>query len=94
MGKPRKVWDTVPNPIWEAVELIGSYERMGEVCGVTGKAVMKWARQGYLPRTDWTGETNYAGAIARATSYRIKRQALLSARPRRNRLETPHAHER
>jgi len=30
---------------------------------VTYQAVRKWAAQGKLPRTEWTGESHYANAI-------------------------------
>lgn len=48
------------------VELLGGYEATGRACGVSGKAVMKWAKKGRLPRTEWTGETNYASLILEA----------------------------
>lgn len=55
------------NIIESAVEKIGGYEATGRLCGVTGKAVRKWCKQGRLPRTEWTGETRYAEKIAEAS---------------------------
>jgi hypothetical protein len=39
---------------------------------VTYQAVLKWARQGCLPRTEWTGETHYAKAISAAVGGKLK----------------------
>lgn len=58
----------------EAVRRLGGYEATGRLCGVSGKAVMKWHKRGSLPRTEWTGETHYAETIAAATG--IAREAL------------------
>ncbi|WP_414446839.1 hypothetical protein AB4851_08650 [Burkholderia sp. 22PA0099] len=44
---------------------------------VTYQAVRKWVAKGRLPRTDWTGETNYAGAIEAMTRGKVARAALL-----------------
>lgn len=44
---------------------------------VTYQAILKWARQGRLPRTEWTGETQYAKAMAAAVGGKIKVRDLL-----------------
>lgn len=44
---------------------------------VTYQAVMKWVRQGRLPRTEWTGETAYAAALSAAVDGQVSRDALL-----------------
>lgn len=44
---------------------------------ITYQAVLKWARQGHLPRTEWTGETSYAKALSAAVNGQIKVRALL-----------------
>lgn len=71
------------NPIQRAIDLAGGpvaltrelNKRIGKP--VTYQAVLKWARQGRLPRTEWTGETRYAKAIAAALGNRIKARELL-----------------
>jgi hypothetical protein len=55
-----------------ARQIIGSYASLGQVCGgISGQAVRKWSLLGYPPRTEYTGETTYASAIARATGGRV-----------------------
>ena len=40
---------------------------VAEVCGLTPKAVYKWLERGSLPRTEFTGETEYAEKISRVS---------------------------
>lgn len=40
---------------------------VAEVCGLTPKAIYKWIERGSLPRTEFTGETEYADKIAKAS---------------------------
>ena len=40
------------------------FEVLAEICGVTRPAIHKWKKKGRFPRTEWTGETNYAQRIA------------------------------
>ena len=76
-----------PNPVRAAVALLRGAEAVGRLCGVTGKAVQKWIAAGRLPRTEATGETQYAEIMARADP-RIKKHTVLAtvfrngARPR------------
>ncbi|KVK90325.1 hypothetical protein [Burkholderia cepacia] len=44
---------------------------------VTYQAVRKWIARGRLPRTEWTGETNYSIAIESITSGCVSRDQLL-----------------
>lgn len=71
------------NPIQRAIDLAGGpvaltrelNKRIGKP--ITYQALLKWARQGRLPRTEWTGETRYAKAISAALGGRIKVRELL-----------------
>lgn len=38
--------------------------RIARACGVVPSAVHRWKTRNTLPRTEWTGETGYAGVIA------------------------------
>lgn len=53
-----------------AIEKVGGPVAAAKVCGVRRQAVDKWISKGSLPRTDYTGETNYAQALAKAASER------------------------
>lgn len=59
---------------------LGSFSAIGNVCGVSGKAVEKWLKSGRPPRTEYSGETQYAAAISAALAkkgVKIKKAALL-----------------
>lgn len=64
------------NLIAKAIEQVGLYA-LSRVCGVSYQAVQKWNLKGRLPRTDWTGETDYASRIEKATGGQITRAQLL-----------------
>lgn len=51
------------NPLEIAKKRLG-LARIAETCKVSREAARKWLSQGYLPRTEWTGETRYAQLIA------------------------------
>lgn len=53
------------SPITEAIAAVG-LQSLAKACGVTYQALRKWESRGRLPRTEWTGETNYAAAISAA----------------------------
>lgn len=65
------------NEIQKAVAMIGGFAAAGRICGRSGQAVMKWAKKGRLPRTEATGETQYAELMARAHP-EINKSALLA----------------
>jgi DNA-binding transcriptional regulator YdaS (Cro superfamily) len=66
----------VKDSLLRAKQILGSYEAIGRVCGVSGKAVMKWVAAGRLPRTEYTGETAYSRRISEATNGAIRREDL------------------
>ncbi len=59
-----------------ARDLLGSFDAVGSVCGVSGKAVMKWRDKGSPPRTEYTGETNYAELIEQALNGQVTQHEL------------------
>ena len=64
-----------------ARQTLGSYAAIGRVCGgLSGEAVRRWSVLGYPPRTEYSGETDYASAISRATGGAVKREALRAAK--------------
>jgi len=50
---------------------------VANACGRTPKAIYKWIERGTLPRTDFTGETNYAELIAKASEGRFTATQIL-----------------
>lgn len=48
--------------------------------GVSYQAIRKWEKVGRLPRTEWTGETNYGTVIEKLTGGKVTRAALLGVR--------------
>lgn len=64
------------NLISKAIELVGLC-KLAKSCGVKHQSVYRWVRKGALPRTDWTGETDYASRIEKATGGQITRAQLL-----------------
>lgn len=63
------------NLITQAIDLAG-LGKLAAACGVTYQALRKWELAGRLPRTDWTGETDYAARIDAATGGVVSRPAL------------------
>ena len=61
----------------EARNLLGTYDAVGRVCGLSGKAIMKWRDRGRPPRTEYTGETKYAALIETACNGLVKASDLL-----------------
>lgn len=53
------------SPISKAIAALG-LQPLAKLCGVTYQAVRKWEAAGRLPRTEWTGETDYASRISTA----------------------------
>lgn len=53
--------------IRDAVSKVGGAAKAAVVCGVSTRAIYKWLSAEALPRTDYTGETNYAERLADAS---------------------------
>ena len=45
----------------------GKVPAAAKACGVSVRAVYKWIDRGMLPRTEYTGETDYAYRLAAAS---------------------------
>jgi len=56
----------------------GKIPAAAKACGVSVRAVYKWIDAGRLPRTDYTGETNYARQLATAAEGAFSPEWLLS----------------
>mgnify|MGYP000904615946 CR=1 FL=1 len=51
----------------KAVKGVGGPVEVAKICGVTRQAVDKWLQNGFLPRTEYTGETCYAEKLAQVS---------------------------
>lgn len=60
----------------KAIEVVGLSE-LARGLGVTYQAIRKWEAAGRLPRTEWTGETDYARRIVQMSGYAVSREDLL-----------------
>lgn len=52
------------DPLREAVELAGGSIQVAKACHVSRQAVDKWLEKRRLPRTEYSGESGHAAAIA------------------------------
>ena len=65
------------NLISKAIAIVGLCN-LAKACGVKHQSVYRWVEKGSLPRTDWTGETDYARRIEEATKGAVTRDELLN----------------
>jgi hypothetical protein len=77
----------VKNIVRSAIEEAGGPKTVGPKCGRTYQAALKWLNQGFLPRTEWTGQTDYAGIIERLCGGKYTKDQLLSVKPGRKRVK-------
>lgn len=68
------------HPLEKAIGRLGLYKLAREL-GLTHQALRKWQRIGRLPRTEWTGETNYAERIVALCSDVVTVEELKGAWP-------------
>lgn len=86
------------NALQIAIDALGPY-KIAKLVGLRGPSIYKWRESGRLPRTEWTGETNYAEIIARACAEHadinppITREQLLQLPPRAEANSAPASQE-
>jgi DNA-binding transcriptional regulator YdaS (Cro superfamily) len=61
-------------------KILGSYSAIGNICGISGRAVQKWVEKKRPPRTEYTGETQYAKKLEAATNGQVKSHELMPDR--------------
>ncbi|MGD9698472.1 hypothetical protein [Acinetobacter sp.] len=65
-------------PLARVVRAVGGQVKAGDSCGVSAAIVGRWIRQKHLPRTEYTGETSYAEALAKASQGRFSKEWILA----------------
>tara|TARA_R110000796_G_C14322523_1_gene408024 strand:- start:249 stop:539 length:291 start_codon:yes stop_codon:yes gene_type:complete len=64
------------NPIELAVTII-KRSVLARALGLTPPAIKKWEKAGKMPRTEWTGETNYAAQMQKLSGGLVLKKDLL-----------------
>lgn len=64
------------SPLQRSIDEIGPY-KLAKLVKLRGPSIYKWRENDRLPRTEWTGETNYAEAIVVAMKGSVTREQLL-----------------
>ncbi|WKN20845.1 hypothetical protein [Azotobacter vinelandii] len=54
----------------ESINKAGGVANAATICEVSQRAIYKWLTAGVLPRTEYTGETDYALRLAEAAAER------------------------
>lgn len=61
----------------KAIQLAGGQTALANIVGLTPQAIQKWVANECLPRTEWTGETNYIEQIVAHFDGKITREELI-----------------
>ena len=64
------------NPLQQAVDEKG-WQSLAKATGKSSQAIRKWLDAGRLPRSEFSGETDYAGVIERETNGAVTATDLL-----------------
>ncbi|WP_111749722.1 MULTISPECIES: Cro/CI family transcriptional regulator [Glaesserella] len=74
----------------EIINSFGSVLKAAEYLNVSHSAVHRWLKAEALPRTEWTGETNYAERLSQALGGKLSKEEILKiAHPRNNQTANP-----
>lgn len=69
----------------DIINAVGGIPMASQICSITNTAIRKWVITNTLPRTEWTGETDYAQRLSDALGGKLsKAQILEIAHPRNN----------
>lgn len=65
------------NEVKKAIRAVGGPAKAAEICERSVTAIQKWQSKGCLPRTEYTGKTNYAQRLANAAGGKFSAEWLL-----------------
>lgn len=65
------------NPMQKAIAAVGGRTIAANLLGISYVAIRKMEEKGALPRTDYTGETNYAQTLANNSQGQISKEWLM-----------------
>ncbi len=51
----------------QAIDKLGGVTECARICGISTRGIYKWLHRGFLPRTEFTGETQHARRMAAAS---------------------------
>ena len=68
------------NAVQRAVIQAGGQAAVARACGIRQQSVFRWVHTGHLPRTEWTGETDYSSVLASMDGVSVTREELLATR--------------
>ena len=58
-------------------KIVGSFETIGKLCGFnSGRVIYRWFKQGSPPRTEYSGETQYAHILSKQTNGEVSENDL------------------
>jgi hypothetical protein len=73
------------NIIREAVDAVGGRQKAAKLLGISAVAVHKMESRGIFPRTEYTGETEYAEILAKNSNKKFTKKLLLEKGNPKNR---------
>lgn len=59
------------------IDQAGGVSAVANMLNISNRAVYKWLHKNELPRTEYTGETNYSATIEKETKGKVLKQNLL-----------------
>jgi len=62
----------------ESISIVGGVAKASTICGISQRAIYKWLSSDSLPRTEYSGETQYARSLAEASGGRFSAEWLLA----------------
>lgn len=75
--EPKVHFGIVMQTLKEAIDAAGGVEAVAAATKLTARAIYKWIAKDSLPRSEYTGESDYSTQIATATNGKLTKEQLL-----------------